>query len=325
MQAEFDFGTSRSERRCYHCGAGLAPHQDVDRQPTCEACFASFARCACGALCTGSDGLCEACRDRSKPTTPTPFQAERKRRALARAERLERKTHAAFAAARAVTEHIPLGQPILVGHHSERRHRRALAKQDRLARKACAIARDADHARGAVALAGRAISNDDPDALPALRAKLENLERKRTLWKRINAAWRKGGADAVRALDLEEATITSIVETMRRCPWFDAPLSLTNLGAEIRRVRDRIAELEAGPPAFEPLAGAGWSIEALPDENRLAVRFAERQPRERCAELKRDGWRWSPNRGAWVRMLNASGIHRAHALAARLGRELGTP
>lgn len=41
-----------------------------------------------------------------------------------------------FSSARAQIAMIPLGQPILVGHHSEKRHRAALAKHDRKMRKA---------------------------------------------------------------------------------------------------------------------------------------------------------------------------------------------
>ncbi|WP_132290495.1 DUF3560 domain-containing protein [Kribbella sp. VKM Ac-2568] len=36
------------------------------------------------------------------------------------------------AARRQISDHIPLGQPILVGHHSERRHRRDIERMDRL-------------------------------------------------------------------------------------------------------------------------------------------------------------------------------------------------
>jgi len=57
----------------------------------------------------------------------------RKERQEARAERYrqfaenaEKRATAAFNASSAAVENIPLGQPILVGHHSEKAHRRAL-------------------------------------------------------------------------------------------------------------------------------------------------------------------------------------------------------
>jgi 16S rRNA G1207 methylase RsmC len=48
-----------------------------------------------------------------------------------------------WAAADAISEHIPPGQPILVGHHSERGHRRALARMDGHMRASLAAAEEA--------------------------------------------------------------------------------------------------------------------------------------------------------------------------------------
>ena len=61
----------------------------------------------------------------------------RKERQEVRAERYreyadnaDKRATAAFNASSAAVEHIPLGQPILVGHHSERAHRRALERSN---------------------------------------------------------------------------------------------------------------------------------------------------------------------------------------------------
>lgn len=51
------------------------------------------------------------------------------------AESREKKAEAAFKKEHAILNMIPLGQPILVGHHSERRHRRDLDRADNLMRK----------------------------------------------------------------------------------------------------------------------------------------------------------------------------------------------
>jgi hypothetical protein len=64
-------------------------------------------------------------------------------RTLLRAQRLEKRSQkhsaiakGAFEVADSIASYIPPGQPILVGHHSEKRHRRDLAKIDRNMRKA---------------------------------------------------------------------------------------------------------------------------------------------------------------------------------------------
>lgn len=63
------------------------------------------------------------------------FYEQKKASKLERAERrLEKAQQAAensLKRAREIGSHIPMGQPILVGHHSEKRHRRDLEKIDR--------------------------------------------------------------------------------------------------------------------------------------------------------------------------------------------------
>ncbi|MEV0283514.1 DUF3560 domain-containing protein [Kribbella sp. NPDC050820] len=88
-------------------------------------------------------------------------EAERDARARRRAELLqtpaERRRAAAEAASNAsrrIADGIPLGQPILIGHHSERRHRRDLQRIQDLTRKSVEESRAADDAqRRAEALA----------------------------------------------------------------------------------------------------------------------------------------------------------------------------
>jgi hypothetical protein len=52
-----------------------------------------------------------------------------------RSEKLSKESNQAFTNAREMTKCIPMGQPILVGHHSEKGHRRLLEKSDNKMRK----------------------------------------------------------------------------------------------------------------------------------------------------------------------------------------------
>src|SRR5262245_44345886 len=66
--------------------------------------------------------------------TMNDYEAKQERRRQRLAERAEHKDTKARAALRRsdeIVRHIPPGQPILVGHRSEKRHRRDLAKSDR--------------------------------------------------------------------------------------------------------------------------------------------------------------------------------------------------
>jgi hypothetical protein len=75
-------------------------------------------------------------------------------KAEARADRMEDRADAAraesgrrFEAAHTIADGIPLGQPILMGHHSERRHRKDLDRIDNNMRAECEAADNADHYR----------------------------------------------------------------------------------------------------------------------------------------------------------------------------------
>lgn len=61
----------------------------------------------------------------------------------AAAERAASVSESAYVARKAMSDHIPMGQPILVGHHSERRHRRDLERMDRLDQKSLEASREA--------------------------------------------------------------------------------------------------------------------------------------------------------------------------------------
>lgn len=62
-----------------------------------------------------------------------------------RAERLHDKAAAEFGASSAAVAGIPLGQPILVGHHSEKRHRRDLDRSHRAMRRGVEANKQAKH------------------------------------------------------------------------------------------------------------------------------------------------------------------------------------
>ena len=83
-------------------------------------------------------------------------------------------------------EHIPPGQPILVGHHSERGHRKLLERSDRKMEQSIAASEKADYYehKAKAAENNTAISSDDPAALEKLQAKLARLQEKQAFTKR---------------------------------------------------------------------------------------------------------------------------------------------
>ncbi len=221
-----------------------------------------------------------------------------------------------FDAARRLADGIPLGQPILVGHHSEKRHRRDLARIDGNMAKGCEEQQLAQHhagkADGLAQQLERSIYSDDPDAVEQLRAKVAGLEQRRELCKAVNAAWRKAGRPAADASEawagiaaalglesdakiLREGRLNMAHDFMPRGPF---PGYVTqNLGGEIRRAEQRIAEIGKRAQRQQQAEAAGGIVLAEHPSGYCTVTFAEKPAREVLHALKDAGFHWSG--GAW--------------------------
>ncbi len=186
---------------------------------------------------------------------------ERRERRAARlrgwAEARDTRSAASFAAVHAIADNIPMGQPILAGHHSERHARR---DQDKIhngmraaiehADKAAAMRSRADNIERA---ADRAIYSDDPDASERLRERIAELEAERERITTYNKAAR-AAHKAGRPISAEDLAILSPrqaadlatlarVGMMRPDGAFPA-YATTNLGGNIGRLRERLAQLD---------------------------------------------------------------------------------
>ena len=164
------------------------------------------------------------------------------------------KALAALRQADAAIEGIPPGQPILVGHHSERRHRRALERHDNALFKGLdhqkMAQRHRERAGGIEDQLDRSVYRDDTDAVERLTDKLEGLEARRARIKEINGALRKCGgfeqraaaAEAVKGLELSEVEVRDLQMAVQ----FNGhtkgypPYALKNLGANVRRVQQQL-------------------------------------------------------------------------------------
>src|SRR5262249_30553433 len=222
----------------------------------------------------------------------------------------------------------PFGQPILVGHHSDRAHRNDLARQHRKDAQAHELfqeAKQAHHAAEAAAGNG-AISSDDEDALDKLTAKIARLEQLRDRMKAINADYRKCGGDIdgmTTVSDEQKATMKARKEAWYMGPdrWraFDG-YQFTNTGAEIRRLEKRVEELsqrditqnqdrETGIPGLRIVENA--------ETNRIQLLFDHKPEEAVRSLLKQSGFRWSPRESAWQRHLNDAGRFAARNIVER--------
>ena len=161
------------------------------------------------------------------------------------AESRERKQAAALAAADLSEEKtgIPLGQPILVGHHSERRHRKVIERATAKGFESLEHAKMAgkhNAAAGTIARQlDRAIFDDDPDAVERLTERIADLEAQRERVKDLNRRIRKGEClDSLGLTDKETADLMEAARWHRRRDF--PPYVLQNLGNSIRRYRQRL-------------------------------------------------------------------------------------
>jgi len=249
----------------------------------------------------------------------TRLQRERRERAKAKAAGLHQKADQQFEDSRKITEHIPLGQPILVGHHSERHHRRDLERSHRKMGQAVETHNQAKAADWAAKNAGYAITLDDPEAVQALTAKLEEMERDRDTAKAINKAHRKGGFNAVAELVGEKKARTLIPDPEDKekpyPTWF-----FTNLGARIRTTKKRLEELqrEAKRGEEKSVMGNGFTIDFDKEDCRVRFYFMDRPDKATCKEMRRAGFKFSRTFGAWQRLLNDNGRRAALRMASEL-------
>lgn len=209
----------------------------------------------------------------------------------AEAERLHEQAHQ-------MAEAIPFGQPILVGHYSEGRDRRYRERIHNTFGKAFATMDKADHYEQKAASVGTGgISSDDPEAVNKLKEKLESLKRSHEWMKNVNAVIRKGKAPdtqipALVALGMTEAQAAELLKPDFCGRIGFAPYSLQNSNANIRRVEQRIRELErAARNVTTERECDGYTYREDADENRVMFLFDGKPNAAIRAILKSHGFK----------------------------------
>lgn len=189
---------------------------------------------------------------------------------------------------------IPMGQPIITGRGSRTTadinyRERAWNKMGKSVEESEKASYYAD--RAASAESNTAISSDDPEALQKLHDKLAALELNREEIKEENKRARAAGGDP-------------------NPSWV-----LSNLGAEIRRMKDRIKLLERmdSRPAMEDIPFDGGVIHENVEMNRLQIIFDDIPDADVRARLKSWGFRWARSAGAWQRLRGPGALGAAKA------------
>ena len=253
-------------------------------------------------------------------------QEERRERLQARAEKARSGAQAAYQHSNELLDPIPMGQPILVGHHSEKGHRKTLERSNNAMGKSVALTKKAEELeRRADSVGKGGVSSDDPDAITKLQEKLAHKEGLQDLMKRVNKAYRAGGWDKV-AQDVpdcsegvrkaaEQGMAHDWQEESKRRPF--PQWQLSNNNAEINRLKKRIKTLQAQED-MEEIEEQYEGFKLAIEENRVRFFFDGKPEEEIRTLLKRAGFKWAPSVQAWQRQATSNGVASARYMVEQL-------
>ena len=219
------------------------------------------------------------------------------------AAKRQAKAAAAFAKAHAVASGIPFGQPILIGHHSEKMHRRDVAKINAgMAAGVESTAMAAEHEQKAKTIEGRlkrTIFSDDADATENLKKRIAAREQAVERMKFVNKAhakFLKTGAMPDGVSDAEAEKIRNYKPAYSWEPHPYPPYALANMRQQIATDKKRLVAVAAMADRAEAASEATGGV-LIEGGEFVRVTFAEKPSREVINRLKAAGFRWGG--GGW--------------------------
>ncbi len=257
----------------------------------------------------------------SKPLNSYELRQERKRaRYESLAAKATQQSNAVYKSASSMAQCIPFGQPILIGHHSERRDRNFRNRIHNTYGKSFALSDKASYYEGKAASVGSGgISSDDPEAIQKLKIELAGCEALQTKMKKTNACIRKNDREGLKALGFSDHGIDGLFKPDFCGRIGFAAYQLSNNNANIRRIKVRIKDLETRAKLEDKEEeGKGYIYREDTAENRVMFIFEGKPDQAIRNTLKKNAFKWSPSREAWVRQLNNAGIYAAQQIRKTL-------
>ena len=166
------------------------------------------------------------------------------------------------------------------------------------------------------------ITAGDPEAIEKLKNKLTNLEQAQETMKAVNAFYRKHKTlDGCPELSWEkiERLKSSMSDSWRADPKPFESWALSNNNAEIRRVKERIKNLDTvkAQPANKKEYD-GFTVIEDPEAMRIKLLFEDIPSTEIRDVMKKNGFRWSPRANAWQTQLTNNGRYRLERVLKEL-------
>lgn len=204
---------------------------------------------------------------------------------------------------------IPLGQPLMRGHHSYQKDLKYRAKIQAVRQRANEAQKKAEYFKQkAISVAqNTAISSRDSDAIILLETKLENLMAKRdfikTINKKVNIA--KSAEEIAFLLTDDEIKeylnrIKSSMEENRDGVPKISSYVLKNLGANIRAIQKRLeALLSLDSREIEDITTNGVSVCYNEEMRTIEIEFPGKPSKMIRDNLKGNGFKWVKSCGFW--------------------------
>ncbi len=170
----------------------------------------------------------------------------------------------------------------------------------------------------------RPIMAGDADAIERLAVKLANMERTQAVMKLANTGIRKhakAGADAQTLALVELGFSPSRAAELLKPDYAGrigfADYELKNNNANIRRVRERLQQLErAHAQPVREVKGEGVRLEEDPPANRVRLFFDGKPDADTRKRLRDGGFRWTPSLEAWQAYINYRTLELARSFVA---------
>lgn len=209
---------------------------------------------------------------------------------------------------------IPLGQPILIGHYSEKQDRKFRDSIDNdLDKMSKENSKSQYYEEKLNAMKNnKAISSDNPDAIKLLEEKISKLKEKQKTLKEMNKYYKKNKTmKGFKGITEEQAE--KIDENLKNNSWLGgkpAPsYELTNLNQQIKNAENRIMQLKEIDEMQDEIFDFDLGyIHSNQETNRIEIYFDEKPNEEIRNELKMYGFKWSPNAKAWQRLRNKNSL-----------------
>ena len=214
---------------------------------------------------------------------------------------------------------IPMGQPILVGHHSEMRDRRYRQRAWDKMDKAYQLSKKADYYADKSESVGKGgISADDKNAIKKLSDKYNSIKRNHQRMLDANKIIKGKGTDEEKQKKLIESgwSEENAIKLTTPSNWSGSvgfqSYELTSNTAEMRRIIDRVIDIHSRSlkavdmDAKTDYSDYGFEVERNTDINRLQLKFPGKPDASVREVLKSNGFRWSPREGAWQRQLTGN-------------------